>query len=42
MISPTGKVEIALMDERRNVEYEELCIEFDCRMLEIGMETFLP
>ena len=42
MVAPIGKVERDLMDERSNVEDEELGIEFDCKMLEIGMGTFLP
>ena len=42
MVAPTSKVERDLMDERSNVEYEDLGIEFDCGILETGMETFLP
>ena len=30
------------MDERSNVEDEELGIEVDCGMMETRMETFLP
>ena len=42
MVAPIGKVERALMDERSNVDDEELGIEVYCRILETGMETFLP
>ena len=42
MVSPIGKVEIALMDEMSNVEDEELGIEVDCGMMETRIETFLP
>ena len=42
MRAPAGKVDKVWMDERSNVEYEQLETDEDCETVETGIKPFLP